>query len=599
VSRIKILPEILSNKIAAGEVVERPASVVKELLENSLDAGSRRIIVEIEKGGRSLIRVSDNGIGMNHDDALLSIERYATSKIYQEPDLYSIKTLGFRGEALPSIASVSCFTLESKDEISPVGTRIEVEGGKIKDVSQVGAPVGTLITVKQIFFNTPARRKFLKSINTEMGHIADTVANIALGWHNVQFRLCHNEKVIKTWTSCNDPVHRVKEILGNDVKNELNKIEYDNSFISLSGWIASPNISRYTSKGIYIYVNGRFVKDRIIQHAIFEGYSGRLVKGQFPLAVLFINVPPDQVDVNVHPAKNEVRFAHQNKIHEAVSESVSESLYKRDLFVSFSSNSPQPEQDEIFVQNDDDTADYIVSEPAASFNQINKKELLQVEKKDVNTIITNQSDLWEKKSWGDIRIIGQFHGTYILCESSADGLLMIDQHAAHERILFEHLKNQNAADHNIQKLLISEIIDLRYREAEIVEKLIPNFKEIGLEIEPFGGNTFAVKAVPAIFGNREIKPLVTDIAEKILEITRGDETDTGAEHLINRVIDESLMLIACHSAVKANQNLSEDEIKMLLEQLSQCESPSFCPHGRPTWIQLSKSFIEKSFHRTG
>jgi len=580
--------------------VERPASVVKELLENSLDAGSRRIIVEIEKGGRSLIRVSDNGIGMNHDDALLSIERYATSKIYKEPDLYSIQTLGFRGEALPSIASVSCFTLESKDEVSPVGTRIEVEGGKIKDVSQVGAPVGTLITVRQIFFNTPARRKFLKSINTEMNHIADTVANIALGWHNVQFRLFHNEKVIKTWTSGNDPVHRVTDILGNDVKDELNKIEYVNPFISLSGWIASPKISRSTSRGIYIYVNGRFVKDRIIQHAIFEGYSGRLVKGQFPMAVLFIKVPPDQVDVNVHPAKNEVRFAHQNKIHEAVSEGVSESLYKRDIFVSFSSNSPDiSEQDAIFVQNDDDTADYIVSEPAASFNLIKKKEMLQVEKKDVNTIITDQSDLWEKKSRGDIRIIGQFQGTYILCESQADGLLMIDQHAAHERIIFEHLKNQNAADYHIQKLLISEIIDLKNREAEILEKLIPNFKEIGLEIEHFGGNTFAVKAVPAIFGNREIKPLITDIAEKIIEITRGDETDTGAEHLINRIIDESLMIIACHSAVKANRNLSDHEVNMLLEQLSQCESPSFCPHGRPTWIQLSKSFIEKSFHRAG
>ena len=580
--------------------MERPASVVKELLENSLDAGSRRIIVEIEKGGRSLIRVSDNGIGMNHDDALLSIERYATSKIYKEPDLYSIQTLGFRGEALPSIASVSCFTLESKDEVSPVGTRIEVEGGKIKDVSQVGAPVGTLITVRQIFFNTPARRKFLKSINTEMNHIADTVANIALGWHNVQFRLFHNEKVIKTWTSGNDPVHRVTDILGNDVKDELNKIEYVNPFISLSGWIASPKISRSTSRGIYIYVNGRFVKDRIIQHAIFEGYSGRLVKGQFPMAVLFIKVPPDQVDVNVHPAKNEVRFAHQNKIHEAVSEGVSESLYKRDIFVSFSSNSPDiSEQDAIFVQNDDDTADYIVSEPAASFNLIKKKEMLQVEKKDVNTIITDQSDLWEKKSRGDIRIIGQFQGTYILCESQADGLLMIDQHAAHERIIFEHLKNQNAADYHIQKLLISEIIDLKNREAEILEKLIPNFKEIGLEIEHFGGNTFAVKAVPAIFGNREIKPLITDIAEKIIEITRGDETDTGAEHLINRIIDESLMIIACHSAVKANRNLSDHEVNMLLEQLSQCESPSFCPHGRPTWIQLSKSFIEKSFHRAG
>ncbi len=329
-SKIKILPEILSNKIAAGEVVERPASVVKELLENALDAGSTRIMIDIEKGGRSLIRVSDNGSGMGRDDALLALERYATSKIYKDQDLFRIHTLGFRGEALPSIAAVSRFSLVSRDPSADVGTQISVEGGKIKNVTEVGAPKGTMVTIRQLFFNTPARRKFLKTIGTEMGHIADKIGSIALGHPGVQFRLTHNDKIVKDWPSTSAPLDRVVDVLGGDLKNTLHSIEFQNNAVSISGWISSPRTTRRTSRGLFIYVNGRFVRDRIVQHALFEGYSQRLVKGQFPIAALFINVPFEEVDVNVHPTKNEVRFARQRDIHEAVRQAVAQTLFETD-----------------------------------------------------------------------------------------------------------------------------------------------------------------------------------------------------------------------------------------------------------------------------
>ena len=325
-TQIKILPELLSNKIAAGEVVERPASVVKELVENSLDAGSTRIIIEIAQGGRSLIRISDNGRGMSHDDALLALERYATSKIYTDQDLFSINTLGFRGEALPSIASVSRFNLVSREASADAGTEIILEGGKIKNVAEVGAPPGTMVTVKQLFFNTPARRKFLKTVNTEMGHIADRVASIALGHPEVQFRLTHNDKIVKNWPIATSAFDRVVDVLGPNLKNDLHAIQSRSGGISISGWISSPRASRRTSRAIFMYVNGRFVRDRIVQHALFEGYSQRLVKGQFPVAVLFIGVPFEEVDVNVHPTKNEVRFARQKDVHEAVRQTVAQTL---------------------------------------------------------------------------------------------------------------------------------------------------------------------------------------------------------------------------------------------------------------------------------
>ncbi|MDL1967490.1 MAG: DNA mismatch repair endonuclease MutL [Deltaproteobacteria bacterium] len=568
-SKIKILPEILSNKIAAGEVVERPSSVVKELLENSLDAKSTRVIIEVDNGGLSLMRVSDNGIGMSRDDALLSLERYATSKIYKDRDLFSINTLGFRGEALPSIASVSKFSLITKDEISEAGTEIFVDGGTIKKVSEIGAPMGTMITVRNLFFNTPARRKFLKTVKTEMVHIAEAVANIALGWPDVQFKLYHNGKIVKNWYSSPDPFNRVLDVVGNDMKNDLLRIKFEDNFISGKGWISSHRVSRKTSRGIYIYINGRVVRDRGIQHALFEGYAGRLMKGQFPVAVFFIRVPYDQVDVNVHPSKHEVRLAQQNQVHKAVIGAVSEALHIAD-------------RSKWSAENFSGQKPFCVSEPVARYNE-------SIKLKDIPAFSAVQKNLWEEKRFSNLRVVGQFHDTYILCESDEE-LVLIDQHAAHERVLFEHLKKLSMNSKiEVQKFLVPETIDIGYREADTLEKLIPDLKKLGLEIEPFGGTTFVVKSVPAILADREIKPIILEIAEKMLE--------SGLSQGLEKTIDQCLMLIACHGAIKANQRLSDKQTSALLAQLDECENSSHCPHGRPTWISWTLESVEKSFKR--
>lgn len=573
-SKIKILPEILSNKIAAGEVVERPSSVVKELVENALDAASTRITIEVENGGRSLIRVADNGIGMGHDDALLSLERYATSKIYKDQDLFSINTLGFRGEAIPSIAAVSKFTLTTNDGTAHTGTEIVLEGGKIKRVSEVGAPKGTMVTIKQLFFNMPARKKFLKTTGTEMGHITDVVAGVTLAWPGTYFKLLHNGKVVNRWSIKSDPMERVVDVLGKTIKNDLHRIRLNIDDLSIAGWVSSPRTTRSTSRGIYVYVNGRNVRDRIIQHALFEGYAGRLQKGQFPLAVLLLNVPAEQVDVNVHPAKHEIRFAQQKRIHDAVADAVSKMLRSTD-------RPGWPTHTAFSLKK------HSVSEPVSHFprtgieNKDSENKRLEARKK--------QENLWGKKRFVDLRLIGQLHNTYILCESDEE-LIVIDQHAAHERILFERLKNRSLKfGKEAQKLLIPETIDLGYREADALEKMIPGLKTLQLEIEPFGGNTFVVKSIPALLANREIKPLVVEIAEKMAE--------TGFAADIERAIDQSLILMACHGAIRANHPLSEKEINGLLDQLEKCDNPSHCPHGRPTWMNWSFRFFEKSFGR--
>jgi DNA mismatch repair protein MutL len=628
-SKIKILPEILSNKIAAGEVVERPASVVKELVENALDAGSTRIMIDIEKGGRSLIQVSDNGSGMGRDDALLALERYATSKIYKDQDLFKIQTLGFRGEALPSIAAVSRFTLVSRDQNADSGTEIRVEGGKIKDVSEIGAPQGTMIAIRQLFFNTPARRKFLKTIGTEMGHIADKVASIALGHPAVQFRLSHNGKIVKDWPSAAAPLDRVVDVLGNDLKDTLHTIEFQNNAVSISGWISSPRVTRRTSRGLFIYVNGRFVRDRIVQHALFEGFSQRLVKGQFPIAALFLNVPFEEVDVNVHPTKNEVRFARQKDIHESVRQAVAQTLFESEksswstrrefkndglgkqgrvaetTVKEFGNRNSEggKRKVEFGIRNSEDGKDgpefekwnsgQTVEDPhriASIEHPVSSPRNAHPETRDLHPATRRtQTTIWQKKRFSDLRIIGQLQKSYIVCEAEG-GLILIDQHAAHERILFERFNDRATnSPKTAQRLLVPESIELGYREAGVLEKLIPDLTALGLDIEPFGGNTFVVKSVPPLLTEREVKPLLTEIVEKIVEI--------GASSGLAEILAECRMVMACHGAIRAHQALSEAQISGLLAQLDECKNPSHCPHGRPTWIRWDIQDLEKSFKR--
>jgi DNA mismatch repair protein MutL len=603
--RIKILPENLSNKIAAGEVVERPAAVVKELVENALDAEASRIIIEVEKGGQSLIRVSDNGVGMRHDDALLAIERYATSKISRDDDLFSIRTLGFRGEALPSIAAVSRFRLITRDHTDDTGTEIIVDGGKIKSVAEIGAPEGTMISVKQLFFNTPARQKFLKTVGTEMSHIADIVARIALGYPEVQFRLIHNDKVVKSWPLVSQPLDRVVDVLGKDSRHDLHPIEATRNGVSISGWICSPRVTRRTSRGLYIFVNGRFVHDRSIQHGIFQGYAQRLVKGQFPIAAVFIKIPFDQVDVNVHPTKNEVRFVNPHQIHEAVKSAIAQTLYEIDRLNWRPENQPQsPEALETSR----------VGESISTFKAANR-EALSVRQTQFSAPETNvlqpgtsfqqpeasgqqpaassqryQVPIWELEGFSGLRVIGQLHNLYIVCESDG-GLVIIDQHAAHERIFFERLKQRgNKQPPAAQKLLVPETLELSFREADILGQMLLDLKSLGLEIEPFGGNTFVIKAVPALLSGRELKPMICEMVEKT--------TAVGYSPGLESTLDQCRMVMACHGAIRANQQLSAAQIKGLLHQLDECENPSRCPHGRPTWVRWDLATLEKLFKRT-
>lgn len=608
-AKVRILPEILSNKIAAGEVVERPASVIKELVENSLDAGSTVINIEVEQGGKRFIRISDNGSGMSNDDALVAIERYATSKIYTDEDLFSINTLGFRGEALPSIASVSRFTLTTRLHSSDIATEIFIEGGKVKKVTETGAPPGTMITINNLFFNTPARRKFLKTINTEMSHISETIASIALGWPTVHFRLTHNKKIVKSWPKTDGSFNRAVDVLGNDLRNSLNNITFEDNYLKIDGWISSPDISRSTSNKIYIYINGRYIKDRKLLHALIQGYGTRLMKGRFPVGVLFVDLPYDQLDVNVHPTKHEVRFADHQRVYDALKASTADSLSinEKNKWQTLSKapvyREKQPEQptvstDWLFISEPDGMA---VNEKSGNFSeaapegsstvykppQLQNRFAGETDQERLSPASDEQTELWEKRFFSDLTIIGQFHNTYILCDSG-NGLIIIDQHAAHERVVFETLKKKEIKIES-QSLLIPETIELGYKEAAALEKITAELSETGLEIEHFGGNTFTVKSVPGVLSEGSVSNLIIEIAEKLVE--------SGHKKTLNDVLDDCLILMACHSSIRANQSLAEKQMKHLLSQLDECETPSFCPHGRPTWVRWSTQSLEKSFRR--
>ncbi len=646
-SKIRILPDILSNKIAAGEVVERPASVVKELAENALDAGANRLLVDIEQGGRALIRVGDDGCGMSRDDALLSIERHATSKIASDQDLFNIRTLGFRGEALPSIAAVSKLSVVTRDAASDSGTELTIEGGRLVNVAETGAPEGTLVTVRQLFFNMPARRKFLKSIATEMAHIADILASMALAWPQVQFRLTHNDRVVKSWPAATDPFERAADVLGGVPRGDLHPVELSLEGITVSGWISHPRAYRKSASGVFILVNRRFVRDRVAQHALFQGYSQRLVKGQFPLAVLFIQVPCDQVDVNVHPAKSEVRFARPNDVHELIRRAVAQTLYDvdrpswkpggghetdlktsqvREESESFEGRRPVGGALSLDSRGEAGFEDRgwkaaptlkqelpqasvtIVGEapgldnrgPAkAGLPQVHEEAILQPSASSLqppassrlpqSSSLSSQTDLWDKRSFDGLRVIGQLHDTYIICEAD-DGLILIDQHAAHERVLYEQLtrraENQRPPS---QALLVPETVELGFREAQALEILVPHLGELGLDVEPFGGGTMVVKSIPGFLAGRDIRPLLIEMAE--MASSSAGPTDP------QEVLDFCRQRAACHGAIRAGQALSPAQMQALLRQLDECGNLSHCPHGRPTWIKYETGAIERSFRR--
>ncbi|MDY7033894.1 MAG: DNA mismatch repair endonuclease MutL, partial [Thermodesulfobacteriota bacterium] len=493
-AKIKVLSESLANRIAAGEVVERPASVVKELVENSIDAGAKEITIDVKAGGRRSIKVIDNGEGMERDDALLALERHATSKISQDEDLFRVGTMGFRGEALPSIASVSKMRLITKSRGSLAGTQIYSEGGKIKDVCEAGCPEGTRIEVNTLFYNTPARFKFMKTDTTELSHIIDTVVQSALANPDIHFKLLHNGRETINAPVTRDLLSRVVALLGKDIHRSLYQVSLKGDSAEITGFISQPDCTRSTGKVIYTYVNNRYIRDRAVNHAIMEAYRTFIMKNRYPVVILFINIPFDQVDVNVHPTKREVRFQEQGKVHDHIVQALSATLGR----------SPWIKEKSIVSQEksfaDPKIQDYRhrVEEAILKYSPHKKKEDVPVkrhfEKKGDGS--PDQMKLMKKgtRFFSELNPIGQLKDTYILC-SCDEGLILIDQHAAHERVIFETFKRkEQSSSVPSQMLLIPYHLELNYGEARILEQQLSKLSDFGFVMEPFGGNTFVIKS---------------------------------------------------------------------------------------------------------
>jgi len=594
--KIKILSEQLSNKIAAGEVVERPASVVKELIENSLDAEANDIIVETEIGGKRLIKVSDNGFGMSKEDALLALERHATSKIADDNDLFNISTLGFRGEALPSTASVSRFTIASRERGSIEGTEIYAEGGKIRDVKAFGMAEGSIITVRNLFFNTPARLKFMKSNETESGHIGDVLTRLALSRPDIRFTWINDGKTVFKLLP-GDMLNRASNLLGVKNAGKLFNIEFKDGDIEIYGLLSAPEISRSTSGGFYTYINGRFIRDKIVQHALMQGYKNVMEKGRYPVVLLFINLPSSEVDVNVHPTKHEVRFREQGRVHAAIQNAI-ESVLRKSPWLSekeplFTPLKPsEPSISKIESVKDALLKYSGVPKKPSMFNFPQPSQLPVREEKPVPSepFSLPKNEIKEEAGYfSSLQIIGQFRSAYIICQDN-DDLILIDQHAAHERVVFQELKS-SFSKNSIEKqgLLFPETLELSHGEVALLKEFSEELDNIGFELEDFGGNTWILKAVPRILSNGEYLKALKDILEEL--------GGAGSSGLFKEKVDDILATVACHSVVRGSHPLSASEIKHLFARMDSTDFASGCPHGRPVISKITLREIEKMFKR--
>ena len=573
-NKIRILKEEVANQIAAGEVVERPASVVRELLDNSLDAGATRINVNIENGGKRLVRVSDNGSGMDRDDLLLSLERHATSKIKNLSDLYSIQTLGFRGEALPSIASVSRLQMTSRTNKQLSGHCLKTEGGKITSIEETGAPVGTAIEVRDLFFNVPARRKFLRTDKTETDHIVDTVSRIALPFNGVFLKLESSNKTILNLPNSEDKLNRLVTLLGLKVVQSLIEVVNQEGPYRFKAYIAPPEFDRNRGDRLYIYINGRHVRDRLIIRAVMEGYGQRLMKGRYPQAAIFIEVDPELVDINVHPTKQEVRLDESRFLYHSLVTSTNEALGSQ--FHSFTQTTPKSP----FFEFKSPVKANSISETEWDYIREERfdKEIKRDFKKEADQPIISPGP----------HVLGQFSQTYILCENK-NGLLMIDQHAAHERIIFERLeKSFRQKKIESQPFLIPYKLELSVAEGrKLVEKL-GALSDLGLEIEHFGGQTFILRSVPAVLVDVKWDEFLRELIS-VLE----QENDIFQEKVLGKI----LTVMACHGSIRAGVKMTHLEMEKLVEQLETMDLPTHCPHGRPIFKVFSFQEIARMFRR--
>ncbi len=639
-STIRILPEAVANKIAAGEVVERPASVVKELLENSLDAGATRIEVSVEGGGKRLIRVVDDGSGMSHDDALLAFERHATSKIRSAEDLFEISTLGFRGEALPSMAAVSRLVLATRLASESAGTRLEIVGGKLRDVKEVAWPAGTSVEVRDLFFNTPARRKFLKSESTELGHIATLVTHYALAHPEKSLRLTSLTNEILNVSPVASHRERLYQVMGGQLLEQLVEISpverrivssgppesgeeaeatCEPAVVRVLGFVSRPEVQRLNRNSIYFFVNRRLVRDRLILHAITDAYRNILPANVFPVALIFLELPPTEVDVNVHPSKTEVRFRHSGFIHDLARDSIRATLLAARPVAAFPvAKARQPDSLEADAQEKlgEETpllrgaappplprparrqsggSEFHLSAPRSEPQpgrlplEVSLSAYAPAATGSAAPASASLAPTGSGELPADLRPLGQVEESFIVA-TNPEGLWVVDQHAAHERVLFDrHLRLRKEKKVEGQRLLLPIIVELNPEQQVTFQDIAEELAANGFEVEPFGQRTIAVKAAPAEIPAEGVEHLMREILDGVGREARA----ISLEALRNKIAAS----ISCHAAIKVNMALEKSKMEWLLRELAHTECPMTCPHGRPVVLRYGMKELQKAFKR--
>lgn len=607
------LPTSVINKIAAGEVVERPASVVKELLENSLDAGATRVDVVVEKGGAELIRITDNGCGIAAEQLSLAVASHATSKIADADDLFRVETLGFRGEALASIAEISRFVLRSRPADCEAGAELEIVGGKADPIRPVGCPPGTSIEVRQLFFNTPVRHKFLRTTQTEMGHITEAVTRLALAYPQVHFTLNHGGRLVHDLAPVENIRDRVATLHGSELAESLIEIKSSDEHVSLHGFVANPTQSRGNNRLQYLFLNGRFIRDRSLQHALGEAYRGLLLTGRYPICFLHLKISPSMVDVNVHPTKMEVRFQDGGRIYSQLLGTLRSKFLTTDLVAR---GSLPAQTSDITADNEIAASTPMTSElfdwaknqlsstgnAASGLPQTGAGEPLGLHPfkpyADGGNISPGETSPTVRLDPAAVEYVPaphassraiQIHDRYIVIEN-AEGLEVIDQHALHERILYELLRDKvlgGALER--QRLLVPEPVDLASEEAAVVLENRELLAKLGVEIEPFGGETVLVSAYPAMLANFSPAEVVRGLAEQL-------QTE-GKKPEVRDLLDELMHMISCKAAVKYGDSLTPEEVTALLDQRHLAQDHHHCPHGRPTTLVFSREQLDRQFKR--
>lgn len=589
-NKIQILDTSTVNRIAAGEVVEKPASVVKELLENSIDAGASTVTIEISEGGISKIRITDNGIGIPKEQVKTAFLNHATSKIQTVDDIFNISSLGFRGEALASIASVSQLEIITKPLSEIMGKRLEIYGGEIRKEEDIGCPNGTTLIISNLFFNTPARQKFLKKPTTEAGYVADMISKIALGHPEISIKFINNNKISFQTLGNNNLKSVTLNVYGKEVISKLIDLDITKDNFKIIGLIAKPELNRSNRTYENLFINGRYIKSDLVRNAVEAGYKTKIMAGKFPMYILNLILPPYEYDVNVHPTKLEVRFKEEDFIYEWVYTSILETLQSNNLIpkISIEHNTEskilksESKTENIAISKQQDLKN--IDMPSSKYSE----PKINIPVKILEPVISTSNEKVLEKSLISYRIIGQIFGTYWLIEQE-NSIFMIDQHAAHERILYEEFTNAYKINKFDSQILLQPLtVKLTLKEKQILLENLKLFENIGFQLEEFGDSSYIIRAMPIIFE----KPENVDFFNDVLDLLNSSTPNASLEIKFAKIAT-----ISCKAAVKAHNKLSETEIYVLIEKLMKLENPFNCPHGRPTIIELSKKEIEKKFKR--